>query len=48
LSEALSLGFRDARRIRDDENLSVLRGREDFRGLLLDLAFPDDRFAEGR
>jgi hypothetical protein len=48
LPHALDDGFNDCELIRVDTDLDPLRGREDFRLLLLDLAMPADPFAAAR
>jgi eukaryotic-like serine/threonine-protein kinase len=45
LREAIAAGWKDAAEARRDQELDSLRGRDDFRLLLLDLAFPADPFA---
>ena len=45
LRRAAAMGWRDLARCRYEPALAPLRGREDFRLLLLDLAFPADPFA---
>jgi hypothetical protein len=40
-----AMGWRDLARCRYEPALASLRGRDDFRLLLLDLAFPADAFA---
>src|SRR5262249_32088751 len=48
LRRALDLGYRNTPPIAPDADLDSLRDRDDFRLLLLDLAFPDDPFERGR
>jgi tetratricopeptide (TPR) repeat protein len=45
LRRAVALGYRDAAVIRSDPDLEPLRGRPEYRLLLLDAAFPADPFA---
>lgn len=45
LLEAVGKGFRDLRSLQTEETLAPLRDREDFRLLMLDLAFPAEPFA---
>ena len=45
LHKAAAMGYRDVDAYRTDEALDPLRGREDFRRLMMDLAFPADPFA---
>jgi tetratricopeptide (TPR) repeat protein len=45
LRRALAAGYRDLARLRTDPDLDSLRGRVDFRSLLLDLSFPANPFA---
>jgi hypothetical protein len=47
LRRAAAMGWRDLAYCRYEPALAPLRGREDFRLLLLDLAFPADPFARG-
>jgi serine/threonine-protein kinase len=44
LRRAVALGVRDAGRIGADPDLRPIRGREDFRALSQEVAFPDDPF----
>jgi hypothetical protein len=48
LCRAVAAGYRDEPRLRAEPDLAVLREREHFRLLLLDLAFPDPPFAQTR
>ncbi len=48
LRRAAAMGYRNAALYRYEPALAPLRGREDFRLLLLDLAFPDEPFAAAR
>jgi serine/threonine-protein kinase len=45
LRRAVALGYRNAHELRMESALDLLRGRADFRPLMLDLAFPADPFA---
>jgi serine/threonine-protein kinase len=45
LNRAVTAGFRDGTRMRRDPDLDPLRGRDDFRLLMMDLAMPADPFA---
>ena len=45
LRRAVSMGYRNADTLRNEDALSPLRGRDDFRLLLLDLSIPADPFA---
>jgi serine/threonine-protein kinase len=45
LRRAIAAGFREAARLRNEEDLAPLRSRPDFQSLLLDIAFPADPFA---
>jgi hypothetical protein len=45
LRVALAAGYRNLANMRTDTDLDPLRGREDFRLLMLDLAMPADPFA---
>ena len=45
LRRAAAMGYRSAAAYRYEPALAPLRGRDDFRLLLLDLAFPADPFA---
>ena len=45
LHKAAATGFRDVDAYRTDEALEPLRGREDFRRLMMDLTFPGHPFA---
>ncbi len=45
LARALTAGYGDEPRLRADPDRAVLRDRQDFRLLLLDLVFPDRPFA---
>ena len=44
LREAVAAGFHNLAQMRTEPDLDVLRGRDDFRLLLLDSAFPPDPF----
>ncbi len=48
LHQAVAKGFRNAALFRTDDALDPLRGREDFRRLLMDLDFPAEPFAAPR
>jgi serine/threonine protein kinase/tetratricopeptide (TPR) repeat protein len=48
LRRAVAAGFHDATRMSQDADLRPLRGRDDFRALIGDLAFPIDPFARPR
>ena len=48
LHQAVAKGHRNAAAFRTDDALDPLRGREDFRLLMMDLAFPTEPFAEAR
>ena len=45
LRDAYALGYRDVVAYRNDPGLDAVRQREDFRLLMLDLAFPAEPFA---
>ncbi len=45
LGEMIRKGDRDFRHLQSDPVLATLKDRDDFRGLLMDLAFPPDPFA---
>jgi eukaryotic-like serine/threonine-protein kinase len=45
LRQAVDGGIKPLEDYRTDPNLDPLRGREDFRALLMDLAFPVDSLA---
>ena len=45
LRRAVAMGYRNADAFRTEDSLDPLRGRDDFRLLLLDLAFPAEPFA---
>ncbi len=47
LRQAIAMGYRDRDAVRTEPALDPLRGREDFRLLMLDLAFPIEPFAPG-
>jgi hypothetical protein len=47
LHKAVGLGYRNAGRYRTVDALDPLRGRDDFRLLLMDLAFPAQPFTSG-
>jgi tetratricopeptide (TPR) repeat protein len=44
LRQAVAAGFRDARRLSEDDALAPLRPRADFRALAVDVGFPADPF----
>jgi hypothetical protein len=44
LRQAIARGFKDIERLKTSPELGSLRGREDFRLILSDLAFPTDPF----
>lgn len=48
LRRAIKAGFQELPPLKQDACLGSLRGRPDFRLLLLDLAMPSDPFAPGR
>jgi eukaryotic-like serine/threonine-protein kinase len=48
LLRATDAGYRNLDKLRTDPYLGLLRDRADFRALLLDLAFPNDPFTQGR
>ena len=48
LSRAISLGYRDATRMRTDADFNVLRARLDFQLILMDMAMPKDPLCAGR
>ena len=48
LLRATDAGYRNFDKLRTDPYLGLLRDRADFRVLLLDLAFPNDPFTQGR
>ncbi len=48
LHRAVAMGFRNADAIRTESALDPLRGRPEFRLILLDLAMPDEPFAAAR
>src|SRR5262249_14306327 len=48
LRRSFAAGYSNAENLRFDPDLDALRHRDDFRGLLLDLAFPAEPFARGR
>ena len=48
LHQAVAMGYRNADAFRTDDALDPLRGREDFRLLMMDLAFPAEPFAAAR
>ncbi len=48
LLRATDAGYRNFDKLRTDPYLRLLRDRADFRVLLLDLAFPNDPFTQGR
>jgi hypothetical protein len=45
LRRAIAMGYRDALQLRLESALDPLRSREDFRLLMMDVAFPDEPFA---
>jgi hypothetical protein len=47
LRRAVAAGYHDHAHMRTDTDLDVLRPRDDFRRLMLDLAFPAQVFAGG-
>ena len=47
LSRAIAMGNRFAPMFATDRGLDPLRSRDDFRLLMMDLAFPDEPFARG-
>jgi hypothetical protein len=47
LHQAVGLGYRSADIFRSEDALDPLRGRDDFRLLMMDVAFPDEPFARG-
>ena len=48
LKKAVRMGFRGIARYRTETALDVLRDREDFRMLMMDVAFPADAYVRGR
>jgi serine/threonine-protein kinase len=48
LRRAVAAGFRDAGQLRTDLEFEPIRDRDDFRLLIMDLAFPAEPFAPGR
>jgi hypothetical protein len=48
LSRAVALGYRNPDIFRSEDSLGPLRGRDDFRLLMMDLALPADPFAAAR
>src|SRR5262245_51179244 len=48
LQRAVGMGFRDSATYRNDPALDPLRGRDDFRLMMMDLEMPADPFAPGR
>jgi tetratricopeptide (TPR) repeat protein len=48
LRRAVAMGFRNLDHIRIESALDPLRSRDDFRLLMMDIAFPIDPFAPGR
>ena len=47
LIRAIAQGYRSYVELRDDQDLSAVRGHRNFLPLLLDLAFPSDPFVPG-
>jgi hypothetical protein len=47
LSRAVAMGYRSPVIFRSADSLDPLRGRDDFRLLMMDLAFPIEAFARG-
>jgi hypothetical protein len=47
LHKAVDMGYRNAIAFRTESALDPLRGRGDFRLLMMDLAFPAEAFARG-
>lgn len=45
LNKAVTMGYRNGDAYRTEDALDSLRGRDDFRLLLMDLAFPAEPFA---
>jgi serine/threonine protein kinase len=45
LRKAVAMGYRSPETYRTEDELDPLRGREDFKLLIMDLAMPDDPFA---
>jgi hypothetical protein len=48
LKKAVAMGYRNPDALRAEPALDSLRGRPDFRLLLMDLAFPAEPIATGR
>jgi hypothetical protein len=48
LGRAIAIGYRNADELRVESALDPLRSRDDFRLLILDVAFPADPFTQGR
>lgn len=48
LQRAVAMGYRDSAEFRREPALDPLRGRDDFRLLMMDVDFPTDPFAGGR
>jgi hypothetical protein len=48
LTRAVGMGYRDAHAWRTDSALDPLRSRDDFRLLMMDVAFPAEPFAVAR
>jgi hypothetical protein len=48
LRRAVDAGYRDTRALDSNHDLDRLRDRNDFRLLIMDLAFPAEPFARGR
>ena len=47
LRRAVDTGYRDAAEFRREPALDPLRGRDDFRLIMMDVAFPEQPFAAG-
>ena len=48
LRRAVAMGYRDVAEFRREPALDALRGRDDFRLLMMDVDFPTDPLAGGR
>jgi hypothetical protein len=48
LRKAIEMGYRAAYFYRNEDALDLLRSRDDFRMLMMDLEFPSDPFAAAR